>query len=358
MNILLLYNKFNGANGSFQVFQDEIAEAVAKYDKVYVSHDVNVTQKLCEEINIDFSIGIGVFNQYKDKRPIYDVVNIRHYQWIIDSPLKINLDTESKRVIYICINKDFSFSMGNVKNAPLFMPLGYKAYSSRTSVEKKRGIVFCGQIKDESITYDCLYNSCRKSVNLFMEEYRNNLDYSFEKMFFSYFSELPLATQKQIFRPLNSYFRALKRKLVLRSINDYPVYVLGEIFDKDISSQKNIHFLGKYDYSKIWSIVSDFEFSLNVDPNYYDAIHDRIIRSISCGTIPATVENNWCKCIFGDSAIYYNYNELNKIESRLESCNSMDYVERLLELQNREKIFLWENIIELIKEDVRYGLSY
>ena len=105
MNILLLYNIFDGANGSFQVFQEEIVEAVAKYDNVYVSHDVSDTLRICKEINIDFSIGIGMFNQYINKCPIYDIVKVRHYQWVIDSPLKMDIDTESNGVTYICINK-------------------------------------------------------------------------------------------------------------------------------------------------------------------------------------------------------------------------------------------------------------
>lgn len=358
MNVLLLYNKFDGANGSFQVFQDEIVEAVSKYDKVYVSYDVSDTLRICKEINIDFSIGIGMFNQYINKRPIYDVVKVRHYQWVIDSPLKMDLDTESNGVTYICINKDFSFAMGNVKNTPLFLPLGYKGDSNRRPIIKKRGIVFCGQIKDEKIAYESLNSTCKKLVSMFMEEYRDNLDSSFEKMFFSYFSKVPLETQKQLFRPLNSYFRALKRKLVISSIEEYPVYILGEAFDKDISSQKNVQLLGKYDYSETWNIVSEYEFSLNIDPNYYNAIHDRVIRSISYGTIPVTVENNWCKCALGESAIYYRFNDLMKIESQLESCEGTDYVERLQELQIREKVFLWENIMKQIKEHVRYGISY
>lgn len=357
MNILLLYNIFDGANGSFQVFQDEIVEAVAKYDNVYVSHDVSDTLRICKEINIDFSIGIGMFNQYINKCPIYDIVKVRHYQWVIDSPLKMDIDMESNGVTYICINKAFSYAIENVKNTPLFIPLGYNEDSNRRQKVKNRGIVFCGQIKNERMAYESFDGIYKNLVSMFVEEYRDNLDSSFEQMFFSYFSKMPLETQKQLFRPLNSYFRALKRKLVISSIKEYPVYILGEVFDEDISSQKNVCLLGKHDYSETWNMVSEYEFSLNIDPNYYNAIHDRVIRSILYGTIPVTLENDWCKRVFGESAIYYRFKDLTKIESQIEACDGTDYVERLHALQIREKEFLWENILKQIKECVRYGIS-
>ena len=135
MNILFFYNDFTGAYNSIEVFQKEILCSVFD-DRIYVSYCVNDTLEICKKINIDFSIAIGAFNQYVDDVPIYEITKIHHYQWIIDNPLKMCIDSKNELVTYVLINKDFIFNM-NCYNSPLFIPLGLKCNSDEISVKRK-----------------------------------------------------------------------------------------------------------------------------------------------------------------------------------------------------------------------------
>lgn len=63
-------------------------------------------------------------------------------------------------------------------------------------------------------------------------------------------------------------------------------------------------------YMKTWNEVTQYMFSLNINPNFHNAIHDRIIRSIQYGTLPITENGKWCHENFGDLIPYYDYRTL------------------------------------------------
>ena len=236
MNILMLFNNFNGAYGSLKIFQDEIVSSVSDGDRIFISYSSAETLKICRNYAINFSLGIGMFDQYIGGLPVYEVTGVRHFQWIIDNPLKIDVDAKSSLITYVLINKGFIHNLIPCKNRPLFIPIGIIGkYKSIDLKNKKEGIVFSGQIKKAVFAEDVFFNGEQgEAIKLFCEEYENKLDVSFESSFYRHFGWLPLDVQKKIFRPINTYFRAKKREIVIKSIIDYPVYIMGDVMDEDI----------------------------------------------------------------------------------------------------------------------------
>lgn len=352
MNILVLYNDFDGAYGSLEVFQYELIDSITGQDRVYISRSVGDTETICANVKIDFSIGIGEFQQFSDGIPIYETTQVPHYQWLIDNPLKMNIDLHSTLITYILINRDFIYNLGRCCNAPIYIPLGFNTLNASID-DKDYGIVFSGQIKNVSLN---------KEDNIFKKYYGNKVwDFldmcdcthgvPFEKTFQECFKEYPLNEKKIIFRYLNSYYRALKRKKVLQSITDYPIYILGDVFDEEIRRQRNVSLVGKVTYVEVWNIISKYMFSLNISPNFGDSIHDRIIRSICYGTIPVSEGGEWCRSLLGESMMYYSYKNLADMERLMISCTKDEYKKRIFDLQDKVEQFRWENAILKIKEN-------
>lgn len=352
MNILILYNEFNGAYGSVYDFQNEMIKTIKEKDCIYVSKSVKDTLEILRKYPIDFSIGIGTFYQYSNNVPIYEITKIHHYQWIIDNPLKMNIDEKSLFVTYIFIDKDFIYNLRKIYNLPLFIPLGFNRKFNRTDIKKKKeGIVFCGQIKDCEMNRKKIFKTLKeKKVEQFIHEYETKLDESLEKSFKKYFGDFTLSEQKKIFRLCNTYFRTKKRKIVIESIKDYPVYIIGDVLDDKISKKNNVHILSKMSYMKTWNEVTQYMFSLNINPNFHNAIHDRIIRSIQCGTLPITENGKWCYENFGDLIPYYDYRTLS-IEDIIMKYDYKKYTENIYSLQSKAGKFDWTNALKKIKEN-------
>ena len=360
MNILLLYNDFDGAYGSLAVFQKEMITTSGEDLRLFVSYSTEETIDICNRNSVDFSLGIGEFNQYVNGVPIYDKTGVYHYQWIIDNPLKSYIDTNSHRIVYILINKEHVFNLGVTKNKPLFMPIGIKSKSSKTVCdERQEGIVFSGQIKDNTELLTTLYDELSdKNIKVFIDEYRERLSDSFEKKFNVFFGELPIKEKKRIFRPLNTYFRSLKRKKVIQSIKNYPVYIIGDVFDDEVIKQHNVHPLNKLSYDQIWKSVSRYKYSINVNPNFHDGIHDRILRSILCGTIPISEESNWCQEVFGGNMIFYKY-ENAQIEDEIATIDDDERFAMISNLRNSVMCFEWSILLKTIEENYkRYEIRH
>lgn len=355
MNILLLYNDFDGAYNSLGVFQKELILSIQKNDKILISHTVKDTLALCKNNPISFTIGIGMFNQYIDDIPVYELTGVHHYQWIIDSPFKMNMDYSSEWITYIFINRGVIYNLQPLKNEPMFLPLGFcnsKVMEETNYGEKLEGLVFTGQIKEI-----CMEDVVKQSdsygviVKNFINDYMKKLDESFEKTFSQYFGEFNETDQKKLFRLTNSFFRALKRKKVVESITEYPVYIIGEVQDDSIKKRENIHICNKLTYDQTCKEISKYRFSLNVDPNYSDAIHDRLTRSIMVGTLPLTAVNLWCSEVYDNSILYYDFHNL-QIDDILKNCDYHKYLEMICDAKNRSFSLCWEESIKKIKERV------
>lgn len=353
MNILLLYNNFDGAHGSLAAFQREILQSTKEIGSIFVSASAEQTLEICRKYKVDFSLGIGAFNQFINGIPVYEVTGVHHYQWLIDNPLKMNIDTLSSRITYILIDRDFIYNLGSVENSPLFMPLGItEEVLSEIHRDKTEGIVFSGQIKNSYEQYEALNSVFHdKRVRKFVDEYEGSLKDSFERKFYDHFGGLPVKEQKEIFRPLNTYFRTIKRKEVLESIRDYPIYIIGEIYDEELCSKSNIHILSEAPYDVTWETISLYRYSLNINPNFHDGLHDRIIRSICCGTIPVTEDSAWCREIFGKKILYYDFADMH-IEQDIAAFGETTYLDLIHELRQMTKNFTWSSLIKKIEESL------
>lgn len=351
MNILLLYNSFEGAYSSMVSFQQELMHAIKKSDCLLVSRSALETIELCHKYTVDFSLGIGSFNQYIDEIAVYEITRVHHFQWIIDNPLKIGMDSSSAFITYILINRNFKYNIIKCTNEPLYLPIGYAEKENTGYLNpKKKGIIFSGQIKDiNSNEIAILRDPMGKEIRRFIDEYETKLDESFEKIFWQYFGQLSCFDQKRIFRMTNSFFRARKRKIVIESITDYPVYIIGEVQDNDIIQQRNIHILDKMSYEKTYIEISKYMFSLNVSPNFHDAIHDRVVRSIAYGTLPITSDSEWCRDVYENSIEYYKFQDLN-IDSIVANFDHQEYSERISNARLMSFQLSWENSFQKIKE--------
>ena len=353
MNILLLYNDFDGAHGSLAVFQKEILRSMKETSCILVSASAEQTIEICRKYKVDFSLAIGVFNQLTNGIPVYEVTGVHHYQWLIDNPLKMNIDIDSSMITYILIDRDFIYNLGPVKNAPLFMPLGIlEKFPTEIHRDKVEGIVFSGQIKNSHEQYEALNSVFHdKKAWKFIDEYEGSLKDSFERKFYDYFGDLPIKEQREIFRPLNTYFRTIKRKKILESIKDYPIYIIGEVCDEIIRSKSNIHILHEASYECTWETISLYKYSLNINPNFYDGLHDRIIRSICWGTVPITEDGAWCREIFDKKLLYYDFDDI-QIEQNIAAFGETTYLDLIHELRRETKKFTWGSLIRKIEESL------
>ncbi len=354
MNILLLYNDFGGAYGSLAVFQKEMISANADGIILFVSYSAEETIEICKKNSIGFSLAIGEFNQYIDGVPVYDKTGIHHYQWLIDNPLKSYIDSKSRFITYILVNKEHVLNIGLIQNKPIFMPIGITLNPLDVVCCKRiEGIVFSGQIKDTTESLNVLFERFSdKTIKAFIEEYSYKLSDSFEKKFNDYFGELPIKERKYIFRHLNTYFRSLKRKKIILSIKNYPVFIIGDVCDEEVIKQHNVHPLNKVSYNQIWKFVSGFLYSININPNFHDGIHDRVLRSILYGTIPISEESNWCREVFGDNMIFYTY-ENAQIENKLDLLDDNDRFEMIYNLSKSLKSFEWRFLLKVIEENYK-----
>lgn len=355
MNILLISNSFNGAYGSIHVFLKELKECLEKeHDTVYVSTCISESLDILEHGNVDFSVGFGKYMQWIDGRPLYDIKKVMHYQWIIDNPMKMELDETSQWIKYIFIDEEFYQCTAKKEKIPyLNLPLGVRQLSPVCN--KAQGIVFSGQIKNANKIYSEIKQSAyEKEIKSIIDHYLENLDGSFIKII----SE-DKQVEKEIFGLSNSFFRAYKRIKVIQAIKEYPVYLIGDVGDEELRNRKNVHLLGKQDYGSSFFIASKYKFALNVDPNYQKCVHDRVTRSICSGTMPVSNYSVPLAQAFGENILYYHYSEVNRLEDRLHCLDAARYDEMLEKARDIvSKKFTWNACIERIKSNYQEGKTY
>lgn len=355
-SILVFDNNFFGAYGSLKCFIQEIVCALKKLNQnVLLVSTVSEAVNLYNNGNIDFSIGIGKYLFFLDGQPLYELYKKRHYQWVIDNSLKVQIDTQSHYIKYILIDRMFQYCMGKTKNSFLYLPLGIPEFKIENTLDKDYGIVFSGQIRDSNKIFDdILMSTKRREITELLDRFTSNLDLSYIPELMRNIENFSLDERVMIFSLTNSFLRAYKREKVLSSIKNIPVSIIGENRSRVISNNKNIKILGKASYYDTVKIMARYMFNINIEPNFNCGFHDRILRSVTSGSIIITNYGQIQQQILKNDVIFYDYANLDMIESKVRNMHKNE----MFEMRNRlaKKIsscFVWEKILEIVICDFR-----
>ena len=349
--ILVIGNNFTGAYGSLNCFVQEIVCSLKKMNhRVLLANSVSEAVKLYDNNDIDFSIGIGKYSYFKEGKPLYDSYKLLHYQWLIDNPLKLEIDTESSYIKYILIDKLFSCCMNQPQKPLLYLPLGIPEFKIDTDVEKEYGIVFSGQIRDSNTIFEEIAMNKRKwEIKNLLEILISDLDLLYILELKKSIGKLPPCDRMGVLSLTNSFLRAYKREKVLNGIRDIPVIIIGENKSEILLKNKNITLLGKVPYYESFAIMSKYMFCLNIEPNFNCGFHDRILRGAANSSVVITNDGKMQKEILGSDAIYYSFSSLDMIRNQILNLQKTKIVEmgnRLTETVSY--YFTWEKILEYI----------
>ncbi|MBD5515200.1 MAG: hypothetical protein HDR06_11335 [Lachnospiraceae bacterium] len=285
MKILILNNGFFGSYSSNQVYYREIYQEFLKLGHcVFVVNDKQGAIDIYEHQSIDFSFAFGKYNYFWDSVPLYEFYRIPHYQWISDNPFKMNIDVKGTYVKYIYIDSGFG-KIYPLQHEPLLLPLGCVRRKQEKHSLRVNGILFPGQIRDiREIETQIRESRYRKEIEDFLEGY--DFDSAFIDAFLEKFDDENVEKKISLFRLCNSFTRAKKRIKVINAIHELPVYIAGEKLLE--LENRNLIYIGEKKFSEIENEMKKYKFVLNVDPNYYDSVHDRVTRAINAGSIVIT----------------------------------------------------------------------
>ncbi len=350
-NILVIDNNFSGAYGSLNCFVQEIVCALKKMKQnVFFARTVLEAVNLYNNNNIDFSIGIGKYLFYLEGQPLYELYKKRHYQWIIDNPLKVQIDTKSNYIKYILIDKMFQYCMGETKNPFLYLPLGIPEFRMENNLEKEYGIIFSGQIRDSNKIFGEISMSEKKQEIIeLLDRLTSNLDLLYIPELMVCLEKFSLCEREKIFSLTNSFLRAYKREKVLNSIRDIPVFIIGENRSSVLSKNKNISMLGKVSYYASFKLMARYMFSINIEPNFSCGFHDRILRSAISGSVVITNYGQIQQKILKNDVIFYNYTELDMIKNQVKEMQKDEMIEMGKRLAKKISFyFAWEKILKIV----------
>ena len=334
--ILILNNNFFGSYCSNQYFYSEICRALEILGKRYISVDsFDGAEKAFKENEISFSLCLGRYEYYENETPLYEKYGIMNYQWISDAPKKFTIDHDSRYIKYIFIDGEFPDMAGDLKNAPLVLPLGYLPEKARNDPAGRiNGILFPGQIRDlGKIESEIDHSALKKQIEDFINTYV--LDSSYIIAYNNAVPDMKNCDRKEFFRLTNSYTRTIKRIKAIEAIHSVPVFIAGEQSD-NLFRNPNIKFIGKYDYFQIEEIMGRYRFLLNVDPNYHSCIHERISRGVNAGALVFSNENNVVSPMNGFSCTY-SFDEKKTVDSIIGDSSFC-----ISSLLNEERVFITE----------------
>lgn len=289
LNILLLNNNFSGSYNSNKFYYKEIEMELTRMGcNVFLVDTIQKAVDIYEKYRIDFSLCLGVYKYEIEGIKLYDYYKIPNYQWISDNPFKMDIDYNSTFIKYIFIDYEFIRMTHEIKNEPLVLPLGcIKKEPHFNFTNKINGVLFPGQVRNiDNIELEINNSRFKMAINQFIADY--DMDTSFIDAFTNFADSSGLSLEKEFFRLCNSYIRAYKRIIVLKAIKDIPVYIAGQKQYNGFSG--NYNFLGEKSFYEIENLMSNYRYVLNVDPNYYDCIHDRVSRAINVGSV--VISNN------------------------------------------------------------------
>jgi len=358
MRILVLGNNFNGAYGSLKCFSEEMAKAFSKIGcETFLTYTVNEAVKIINSNTIDFSIGIGKYSFFCDGVPLYELFQVRHYQWIIDNPKKISIDVKSKFVKYILIDKLFSECISNTANAFMFLPLGVPDKSDHNIVDqtKEEGVVFAGQIRDSNRLYEMIKgHKYSDSIIEAVDGIVSDLDYPFILGLKRITCDMPEECIEDVFSLSNSFVRAYKREKTLGAINEYPVAIVGEVESDKLVEKKNVKLFGKKGYYEAISIIKKYSFCINIEPNFNAGFHDRIIRAIQNGGLLITNDGTIQRDIFGDKLLYFKYSSLEDICCQILNISPEQIAQKTAAgAEIVDEFFSWKKILSCVIADFK-----
>lgn len=356
MRILIMDNDFAGAYGSFGTFLSEIKSALLTMGhEVEVSHSVGDSVGALARGRIDFSIGIGKYEQRLGDFSLYDASGIRHYQWVVDCPYKIDLDTESDRITYLFIDRDFGLVDWGVRNRPIYLPLGVPPPSDRTHPKRVAlpGVVFAGQVRDpSSIRMANLAKDGGRKVSQAIDFCLANLSRPFLANFGEFTAGMDGVEKRALFRPVNSFVRAYKRELVISQIKSCPVMVVGEVTSRAVLAQRNVRCIGRLPYVEAFEQMGASGYALNVEPNFNSGRHDRVIRAPFHSALPVT--NAQVNAVDGlaGTLIEYSYNAVEDIEVAIGEISGDEWMWRLERLRDEiVRSYAWSVLLQRVVDD-------
>ena len=306
---MLLASNFNGGFKAFDVFIDVIINHFENNHIEYrFASSVDSAINYIQNETIDFSINIGLYKYFIDGVPLYEKHHVHNYQWIMDNPLKLNLDYHSKYNHLIFIDEDFNKVIEEKVDA-LTLPMIFPDLD-KTNASKKDAILAPLKIRDLLAIKDEIEHSEEKD-NVY--SFINSFDYdkSYIDALIEYLNTHHVKNKEQFFRLTNSYIRTDKRMKIINSIHSKPIYLL--------SSQKlplidnpNVIYIEAYDFDKTLELMKEFKYVLTVSPNYDKALHERVGYALSSGAIVIADKTSLLDELHFPGRI--SYHELDKID--------------------------------------------
>ena len=365
MRVGLIKNNASIAHEAIGEFLQEIHSNLSG-----LGHDVFVIKNsddyllLCQNKLVDLTIGIGKYDFHSHNRPLYDAYKIPHFNWIIDNPIKMNLDLASDYVYYIFIDLQFFAVLGKYDiQRCLFLPIGVSV-NEKNYAEKKIDVLFAGQIKDVKKLYGEIKNlpkPLRQSIQIIIEIIFFDPSQSFIDVFnimVNHESSAYLDEEKKIiFKYANSYTRAYKRKLVINNIKNTNICIIGDVEDSQIQSQGNVKIYSPLPYRMLGKLYSHTKFALNISPNYSYSCHDRILHSVSNGACCVSDSNYILRLFFRDlvSIVFYDLNDLSTLDEKLNFLlASGDY--KIIHKNGYNVVksnFSWQKIVKILIAFIR-----
>lgn len=103
---------------------------------------------------------------------------------------------------------------------------------------------------------------------------------------------------------IDSYFKRLRRFMVVKSLEGIPIDFYGSGWDKYFSHVELFRFIGNVKHQHIASVISNYKAVINFDPNWEDGVHDRVFTAIAMGVPVITNSNDGLNEISSHDQIY------------------------------------------------------
>lgn len=354
MKILIAENSFDGAYCSFRTFFDEIERAIKRMGhKVFRADNVRDLETVYNRHTVDFSLGIGKYSFLPEGQPLCEKYMKPHYQWIIDSPMKMP-GIAGEYFVPVFIDREFAEMYDEPPENYLWLPLGVEL-DGNESVGSKRenGIIFAGQVKSiDALRDEIMQSRQRNIIWRFINAMTSNLDASFILRYKKFVADNEPDDREEFFRLTNSYIRSVKRVNILQRINHFPLILAGDISEKSILQKHNVLYIGKVPYDNLHEIFSHYTHALHISPNFSVCIHDRILRGLKAGCNVIAEENKVLRTVFGGTLTYFGYATFN---------GEIPHISHEAITKAREvlKFFSWDNILlSVIEHYHKMGRPY
>ena len=347
LNVLLLKDKYNGAYNSFEQFYENIEYMFQKNgDSVFVAYSVQEAYKLIRDKKISFTINVGQYNFLLNGKPLYDILKVMNYQWIIDNPLRYpKLDYISAYNRFIMIDLRFCDYIAGISKKSINLPIPFfYVGSSNTKID---AIFAPLKIKEKSqVLANILDEKELILVNDFITHY--NYNESFHANFSEFIKNNEIENLSHFFEMTNGYIRVEKRIRLLNSIRNKRIIVASNR-PNDVTFNDNIIFIDPLDYTEVMNEIGKYKYVLNCNPNFDYCLHDRISYSICRDTVIISDKNELLDEL--DFPLSFQYDKFFEIDYILDNISIGEYY-RILEKQKQcIAKYSMENIVEKIIED-------